>query len=138
MPDDDLVPLSADQLLERTRALVAACNRLDAELARTVRRAEVTHAFEVDGMTSARSWMRGHCRLSPGAAGQVVRNGRALEQLPAVAAGHAAGDVTGEQVAVMSRVVEPENLARAEALGVDLAGVEATLAPTQPRARTPS
>src|SRR5205085_103899 len=74
------------------------------------------------------SWLRGHARLSPAAASQLVRAGRALEQLPAVAAAHAAGEITGEQVGVLAAAVKPEQLARAAAQGVDLAGVDATLA----------
>src|SRR4051812_49915229 len=41
-------------------------------------------------MATPASWLRGHGRLSPGAASQVVRNGRALEQLPAVSMGFGA------------------------------------------------
>jgi hypothetical protein len=124
----DLPALSSPELLDRMRGLVAARNRLEAELARTVRRGELAQAFEVDGMKSAPSWLRGYCRLSPAAAGQLVRNGRALEQLPAVAAAHAAGAVTADQVAVITAVVTPRNLALAAAQQVDLAEVDAALA----------
>src|SRR5947209_16138305 len=116
--DEDLFTLGAVELLGRVRELVAARNRLDAELARTVRRAELARAFEHDGMVSAQSWLRGHCRLSPAAAGRLVGNGRALEQLPAVAAAHAAGQVSADQVTVLGKVIEPENLARATDQGV--------------------
>jgi hypothetical protein len=96
-----------DDLLERTRQLVAERNRLDAELARTVRRAENEQAFAGDGMTTAQSWLRGHCRLSAAAASQVVRNGRVLEQLPAVAEAHAAGQITADEVAVIGKITAP-------------------------------
>src|SRR4051812_50217603 len=79
------------QVLDRTAALLAAKNMLDAELARTVREGELTQAPERDGLKSMQSWLRGHARLSPAAAGQLVRNGRALEKLPAVAAAGAGG-----------------------------------------------
>src|SRR3954463_12827707 len=88
---DDLHGLPAAELLDRTAVLVAARNRIDAELARTVRRAELAQAAEHDGLKTMASWLRGHARLSPAAAGQLVRNGRALEFLPAVAAGCSAG-----------------------------------------------
>ena len=45
------------------------------------------------------------------------RNGRALEQLPAVAAACADGRVTAEQVAVIAPVARPENVAAAAAAG---------------------
>jgi hypothetical protein len=124
-------------LLTRIRELVAAQNRLAAELARTVRRAELGQACEHDGLRSMASWLRGHCRLSGSAAGQAVRNGRALEQLPALAAAASQGRVSGEQVAVIGPVVTPENLARAERAGAEVAGVVAALvavAVTRPHA----
>src|SRR4051794_11007517 len=76
------------------------------------------------------SWLRGHARLSPAAAGQLVRNGRALEFLPAVAAGSAAGVISAEQVAVMAKVTRPEQLSAAADQGVELAEVDGVLAET--------
>jgi hypothetical protein len=57
-----------------------------------------------------------------------VRNGRALEQLPAVAAGCVDGRVTAEQVSVIAPVTRPENVVAAAEQGVDLAAVDAALA----------
>jgi hypothetical protein len=127
---DDLDGLVAAQLLDRSALLVRARNRIDAELARTVRRAEGVQAAEYDGKKSMAPWLRGHLRLSPGAAHQIVRNGRTLERLPAVAAACAEGLVTAEQVAVLAPVAAPKNLAAAAAQGVDLAEVDAVLAET--------
>ena len=126
--NDELHALSGPELLERTRELVAERNRIDAELARTVRVADSQQAFAADGMKSATSWLKGNCRLSPGVASQVVRNGRALEQLPAVAAAHAAGRLTAEQVAEIGPIVTPKAVALAAAQGVDLAETGAILA----------
>src|SRR4051812_32316234 len=108
----DLHLLTDDQLLDRTAALVALQNRVAAELGRTVRRAELAQAPERDGLKTMGSWLRGHHRLSPSAAAQAVRAGRTLEQLPAIAAGCAAGAISAEQVAVIAPVAAPENLAR--------------------------
>jgi hypothetical protein len=127
---DDLDGLAAPQYLDRTRLLLRARNRIDAELARSVRRADVTQAADHDGSPSMASWLRGHGRLSPAAARQMVRNGRALEHLPAVAAAFADGRVTAEQVAVIAPVTRPESLAAAAAQGVDLGQVDAVLAET--------
>jgi hypothetical protein len=63
------------ELLERTAELVGARNRIDAELARTVRRAELAQAPDHDGLKSMASWLRGHARLSPAVAGQLVPTG---------------------------------------------------------------
>jgi hypothetical protein len=125
---DDLDALSAPHYLDRTRMLVQARNRIDAELARTTRRAELAQAPEYDGKASMASWLRGHCRLSAAEAARVVRNGRTLEQLPAVAAAYRAGQVSAEQVAVIAPVVRPENLAAAAAQGIELPEVDAVLA----------
>ena len=110
--------------------LVRARNRIDAELARTVRAAELTQAAEYDGLKTMRSWLRGHARLSPAAIGQLLRTGRAIEHLPAVAAAFADGRITAEQVSVLAPVVSPVNLAAAAEQGVDLAEVDAVLAQT--------
>jgi hypothetical protein len=117
-------------LLDRVAELVRARNRIDAELARTVRRAELAQAPEHDGLKTIASWLRGHARLSPAAAGQLVRNGRALEFLPMVAAAFADGAVTAEQVSVVAPVTRPEHLAAAADQGVELAEVDAVLAET--------
>jgi hypothetical protein len=127
---DDLHAMVAGQLLDRTAELVRARNRIDAELARTVRIADLTQAPEHDGLTAMRSWLRGHARLSPAAAGQLVRAGRVLEQLPAVAAGCADGMITADQVAVIAPVATAANLAAAAAQDVDLAAVDRVLAET--------
>jgi len=119
--------MSGPALLDRTRDLVAERNRIDAELTRTVRIADSQQAFAGDGMKTAASWLRGHCRLSKSAASQVVRNGRALEQLPAVEQAHAAGALTADQVSVIAEIVAPDAVALAAAQGVDLAETAAIL-----------
>ncbi len=124
---DDLHAAFAPQLLDRLRGLLAAQNRLAAEITRTVRECELTQASEHDGAKTMASWLRGHGRLSPGAAARLVATGRALEHLPAVAAGFADGVVTAEQVAVIALVAKPEYLAAAAAQDVEVAGVEAAL-----------
>jgi hypothetical protein len=123
---EDLV--SADQVLDRTALLVAVHNGVEAELTRTVRRAENLQAPERDGLKSMRSWLRGHRRWSARAAHRLVVNGRAVEQLPAVAAAFAAGAITAEQVAVIAPVAAGDVQAEAVGQGVDLAGIDATLA----------
>jgi hypothetical protein len=138
LASQDLDGLVAPQLLDRTRVLVRARNRLDALLIRTVRRADLVQAAEHDGLKSMKSWLRGHVRLSAGEIARLVRNGRALEQLPALAAAFAQGVVTAEQVSVVAPVASMEVQAEAVGQGVDLAAVDATLtevAATQPHAQ---
>jgi hypothetical protein len=128
--DQDLKGMFGPQVLDRTRRLLTAANRLDAQVARSVREGELTQAPEVDGAKTMQSWLRGHGRLSAGAAHRMVRTGRALEQLPAVSAAFAAGRVTAEQVAVIAPVARDEHRAAADAAGVDFAAVDAVLADT--------
>src|SRR4051794_24329025 len=127
LSDDELHTMPGPALLEHTLHLVASMNAMAAELARTVRIADGKRAFAADGMATAQSWLRGHGRLSKAAASQVVRNGRALELLPAVAAAQAAGDVTADQVSEIAMVVAPKAAALAAAQGVDLAETAAIL-----------
>jgi len=137
---EDLDGLVAPQLLGRTALLVWARNRIEAELTRTVRRADVVQAAEHDGLTSMASWLRGHVRLSAGEVRRLVRNGRALDQLPVLRAAFAAGSVTAEQVAVVAPVAAVEVQAEAVGQGVDLAEVDGTLtevATTRPFAQLP-
>ncbi|MGY1774931.1 DUF222 domain-containing protein [Geodermatophilus sp. SYSU D00804] len=107
--------------------MVAERNRIDARLARAVRAAELSQAPERDGLASMASWLRGHCRLSTAEASRLVRTGRALEHLPALAEAHDAGLVSADQVAVAAKAVTPERLTAAAAAGVDLAAVDAVL-----------
>ena len=124
---EDLTPLFGPALLDRLRPLLAAQNRIAAEIARTVREAEVSGAAEVDGLKAMASWLRGHGHLSVAEAARVVRTGRALAHLPGMAAAFAAGAVTGEQAGAIARVAEPEALAAAAQQDVDLAVVDGLL-----------
>src|SRR4051812_3791974 len=135
---EDPSGLFGPALLERVRDLLQARNRIDAQLIRAVREGEKAGAAEFDGLKTMPAWLRGHARLSPAAAGRLVRSGRALEHLPAVAGAFAAGEVTAEQVAVIAPVAADEALAAAAAQQVDLAEVDtalATVATTQPYQR---
>src|SRR3712207_4803708 len=124
---EDLAPLFGPALLERLRPLLAAQNRLAAEIARTVRECEVSGAAEVDGLKSMGSWLRGHGHLSTTEAARVVRTGRGLAHLPTMAAAFAAGAVTGEQAGLLARVAEPGPLARAAEQDLDLGVVDQLL-----------
>src|SRR3954454_24822230 len=123
----DLKGMFGPQVIERSRRLLAAKNRLDAQGARAVREGEVTQASEADGAKTMQGWLRGHGRLSSAAAHRLVVAGRALQHLPAVAAAFAAGRVTAEAVAVIAPVAREENRTAAVAVGVDLAAVDAVL-----------
>src|SRR4051794_19464628 len=103
-------------------------NQMAADLARTVRVADSKQAFAADGQATAASWLRGHCRLSRSAASQVVRNGRALEQLPAVEERHAAGALAADQVDLIGKITGPRYAGLIAAQGGSVAGVGQVLA----------
>src|SRR3954454_24964245 len=124
---DDLHQLSDGAVLDRVALLVAVQNRIAAELTRTVRHADTTQAVEHDGLKSMQSWLRGHGHLSPAEAARLVRSGRALAQLPAVAAAFADGALTAGQVATIAPIASEEALAAAAEHGVDLGAIEESL-----------
>ena len=124
---DDLFMLGEADLLDRTAELVRARNRIDAELTRTVRRAEAIQAPERDGLKSMKSWLRTHARLSGGAVGRLVDAGRALASMPVAETAFAAGEITAEQVAVIAPITSPARLQQAAEQGVDVAGIETEL-----------
>src|ERR671916_1820473 len=124
---EDLAPLFGPALLDRLGPLLAAQNRIAAEIARTVRECEVSGAAEIDGLKTMASWLRAHGHLSDAQAVRVVRAGRALAHLPVMAQAFAAGQVTAEQAAAIGRVAEPDRRGAAAQQGVDLAAVDALL-----------
>jgi hypothetical protein len=128
LASDDLTSLFGPQLLERLTPLLRAHTALVAAITRTVRECEKTGAAEHDGLKTMQSWLRGHARWSKSSAAQLVANGRALEHLPAVAAGFATGAITADQVAVAAQVAAPARLAQAAEQGVDLRGFDEALA----------
>src|SRR3954453_22377193 len=82
----DLKGMFGPQVLDRNRRLLAAKNRLAAELTRAVREGELTQASEHDGAKTMQAWLRGHGRLSSAAAHRLGGSGRGLEGLPGGAA----------------------------------------------------
>jgi hypothetical protein len=127
---DDLTPMCGPQLLDRLAELVREQNRIAAEVVRTVRACELTQAAECDGLKTMQSWLRGHAHLAEGEAARLVGTGRALEHLPAVAAGFADGVITAGQVGVIARIAEPDRLAAAADRGIDVSEIDAALAST--------
>ncbi|KQS73644.1 HNH endonuclease signature motif containing protein [Modestobacter sp. Leaf380] len=117
---DDLHALRDGQLLDSTSELARTINRLQAELVRTVRHADVVGAAEHDGLRTMQSVLRGHHHFPPGAAAAVVRAGRVLEHLPRFESAFAEGAVTAAQVGVVAAALRPCDIAAAEEQGVDL------------------
>src|SRR4051794_7658616 len=124
---EDVTPLLGAALLDRLRELLVLQNRIAAEVTRTVRAGELAGAAEFDGLKTMQSWLRGHGHLSGAEAARLVRSGRALEHLPAVAAAFADGALTAGQVAVIAAIAGEEERTAAVQQGIDLGGIEASL-----------
>jgi hypothetical protein len=128
-PDDfDPADLSDEQLRETLPLTQVGINRLSAALTKSVAAGDVRQVQKADGVVSMKAWLTGHCRLSGRDAAALVRDGRRLPQLPALAAAYAAGDVTPAHVAVVTSAVTPARAAVAAANGIDLATTDAVLA----------
>jgi hypothetical protein len=125
---EDLTSMFGSQLLERLRPLLVLQNRIAAEVARTVRQCELTGAAEIDGLKTMQAWLRGHAHLAPPAAAQLVKSGRALEHLPAVAAAFADGGITAAQVGVIAPIAAEDALTAAAEREVDLGAIDQALA----------
>src|SRR4051812_43411348 len=116
------------QLLDRLGPLLVLQNRIAAEIVRTVRGCELTGAAETDGLKTMASWLRGHGHLSGAEASRMVRSGRALEHLPAVAAAFAEGSITAGQLAVIAPIAAEDARTAADTAGVDLDAIDKALA----------
>ena len=128
---EDLKGMFGPQVLDRTAALVAARNMIDAELARTAREGELTQAAEGDGLevhavlaARAPAALAGH--RAPSWCGSAAPWSTCRRWPPPTPPGGSRTDAA----AVIATVAKPEYLTRAAALGVDLAGVDAALAQT--------
>ena len=127
-PDDfDPAGLADEQLRETIPLAQRGINRLSSVLTRSVAAGDARDIQRADGMVSMKSWLTGHCRLSGRAAGELVRDGRRLAELPQLAAAYAEGDVTSSHVAAVTSAVTPARVAVAEANGIDLATTDAVL-----------
>ncbi|TQN40687.1 uncharacterized protein DUF222 [Blastococcus colisei] len=115
-PDD----LSDEQLRGVIPLAQIGINRLTAMQTRAVGAGDARQVHTGDGMASMKPWLTGHCRVSGREAAGLVRAGRRLRDLPALAAAYAAGAVTPAHVAVVTTAVTPERVAKAAGQDIDL------------------
>ncbi|HEY4028248.1 MAG TPA: DUF222 domain-containing protein, partial [Candidatus Dormibacteraeota bacterium] len=121
---EDPVALPSTALGQRLRDLFTLRNRLDSEIARHVAVFDSTQGYAAFDAHSAASWLRREARLSPNAASEQVRVARQLDQLPEAQRAFAAGEVSFQHAAVITRTVEdagPEVLQEAEPALVQVA-----------------
>ena len=86
--------------------LLAAMNRLHAQVARRVAVFEANGTCIVDAARSAKAWLRAAGRLSPQAATRLVAAGRVLTDLPVLAEAAVEGDVSSEHIERVARLAE--------------------------------
>src|SRR4051794_21071136 len=89
---DDFNPqdLADEQLRETIPLAQRGINRLSSVLTRSVAAGDARQVQRADGVVSMKGWLTGHCRISGRAAGELVRDGRRLAELPQLAAAYAA------------------------------------------------
>lgn len=127
-PEDfDPADLSDEQLREFLPLAQFGINRLSAVMTRSVAAGEARQVQRADGMVSMKTWLTGHCRLSGREAAGLVRDGRRLVELPALAAAYSTGEVTAAHVATVTTAVTPARIAVAAANGIDLTTTDAVL-----------
>jgi len=134
--DFDPADLADEQLRETVPLAQHGINRLSALMTRAVAAGDARDVQRADGMVSMKSWLTGHCRISGRAAADMIRDGRRLAGLPALASAYAEGDVTPGHVATITSAVTPARVAVAEANGIELATTDAVLTAAA-RALTP-
>ena len=87
-------------LLSPAEALAAALEweRQGALLALAMRRLELSNAFETDGATSMKDWLRHHARMSDRRITELLATGRFLDTYHAFADAAVAGTLSGSQI----------------------------------------
>lgn len=118
--DLDPAALSDEQLRELVPLAQVGINRVSAVQTAAVGAGEARQVHTGDGMASMKTWLTAHCRISGREATVLVRAGRRLRDLPALAAAYAAGAVTPAHVGVVTGAVTPARVAKADEHGIDL------------------
>ena len=83
---------------ERARALVAARNSIDAQLAVELAEIDETKAHEAEGAASVATWAARELHQDPGTTRQMVRAARTMRHLPTIGAAAHAGKVSVDHV----------------------------------------
>src|SRR5690348_14439874 len=80
--------------------------RLDAEFTRRFAVFEKRDGFTSDGALSGAAWLRAHCHMDAGAAGDRVFTARKLLSLPETEAAFGAGEINYEHARLIARAVD--------------------------------
>ncbi|GAA0472623.1 hypothetical protein Aca07nite_75220 [Actinoplanes capillaceus] len=97
-----LTPLSQPELLEFLDDVHTAQQLLQAAVLHAVQEASRRGIPADQGAPSARAWLRGVLRISPGAAGRLLAQAEAVDRNPALDAAVADGRVNAEQLAAIT------------------------------------
>ncbi len=100
--DSDVV---ADGLSDAVVELAGSRNVLDARLVELIGQVWASGAWEGWGLRSIHHWVTLRCGVSPAQARTLVGCARRLGELPATRARFAAGELSVDQVAVITRIV---------------------------------
>ena len=122
----EALPLLPDALIEEDFAeLQRAVELLEVERLRRLAEIDRRRLFERDGYLSAASWLASRFKVGWGAARELVRVSRSLEEMPGTREALEAGDVSlsGVKVLAAAREADPEAFARSEETLVEAARI---------------
>ncbi len=95
----------ADGLSDAVVELAGSRNVLDARLVELIGQVAASGAWEGWGLRSIHHWVTLRCGVSPAQARTLVGCARRLPELPATRGRFAAGELTLDQVAVITRII---------------------------------
>jgi hypothetical protein len=127
----DLVAMDDRVLREELLDLLAAANRVHAELARRLDVFDRRGLPERDGFRTAKAWLQAFGRLSGSAASRMVSAARLLRRLPKLAVAAQSGDVPAEQVQQIGRLAAQVGVERVVPVEATLADAARTLDPAR-------
>ncbi|HYM97726.1 MAG TPA: DUF222 domain-containing protein [Candidatus Sulfotelmatobacter sp.] len=98
-----LADVAAPDLGEQLEDIRRTIDRLEVTFARTLARFDATKEYLAEAFVSPNSWLRFHCRLSPGAATQRIDLARHLDELPRTKAALLDGAIGFQHAALLCR-----------------------------------
>ena len=113
---EDEAGVDDDGLEEEFAALDRAADVIDGKRLRVLAQIERRGTYARDGHVSLTSWLAGRFRKTWSAASRLVRQARALEQMPSTREALESGEITSSAVDVLmpAREVDPQAFAQAE------------------------
>ena len=127
----DVVALPDQQVRDELLGLLGCLHSVSALVACRLDVFDTRELAELDGFRTAKAWLRGFGRLSPGAAAGAHNRARVLRALPALQAAALAGAVSAEHVDKVHQLTDRVDLEQVKAYDDILADLSATAGPAE-------